>query len=335
MVAAAVAHIDGTPKGIRGWTTAATRHHRPRSPASARLALQRRSFRHRRLVARCLLLSRLAPTTSPHPPGGLPLAVAEKEKSEREREEGWSGNGRGRMLTWHPDMWAREGSDGLKILRRDGRAFGPGRRAARWRVVFGPWAECQKRPIGNPINRLRLRRWTTSSFSCPNAGAAASSALRLHTIHALKDQAAGCQANVTSHFQPVGDPGGVEADPGAERLGVESVEDLVADDGEAGVHHLRAFFLQHADHLVQPHRPLPLPLPLLPDRLAHHHHVQRPILAPHLHHRHPAAAAIAGAGGECRRLLLPLLQLVDPPLELLDVRRRLLQEGGDEEEEVE
>ncbi|TVU22269.1 hypothetical protein EJB05_31953, partial [Eragrostis curvula] len=113
-------------------------------------------------------------------------------------------------------------------------------------------------------------------------------------------------------LQPLGDPGGLEADPGADRLRVDGVEDLVADDGEAGADDLGALLLQHRDHLVQLERP---------PGLADEHHVQRPVLIPHLDHRHTHAdgRAIAAAAA------LPTLQLLDPPLELLDVRRCVFQ----------
>lgn len=135
-------------------------------------------------------------------------------------------------------------------------------------------------------------------------------------------------------MQPLRDPGGVEADPRAERLRVDGVEDLVADDGEAGADHLGALLLQRRDDLVQLERPA---------GVADEHHVQRPVLVPHLDHRHAHAAAAAAAGrrrrgraaaAEARRWAgsraataprLPLLQRLDPRLELLDVRRRAVQ----------
>jgi hypothetical protein len=127
--------------------------------------------------------------------------------------------------------------------------------------------------------------------------------------------------------QPLGDPGGVDADPGAERLRVDGVEYLVPDDGEAGADHLGALLLQHGDDLVQLEGP---------GGLADEHHVQRPVLAPHLDDRHAHASAAAGGPGRRRCSLrgraaavaaarLPLLQRLDPLLELLDVRRRAVQ----------
>lgn len=125
--------------------------------------------------------------------------------------------------------------------------------------------------------------------------------------------------------EAVGDPGGVEADAWAERLGVDGVEDLVGDGGEAGADDLGAFLLQHGDHLVKLER--------LPG-LAHQRHVHRRVLLlPHLHHRQHLAVAFAVAGGGRRAAtaaiagagLLAAPQLVDARLELLDVRRRAVQ----------
>jgi hypothetical protein len=111
-------------------------------------------------------------------------------------------------------------------------------------------------------------------------------------------------------LQPLGDPGRLEPDPGADRLRVDGVEDLVADGGEAGADDLGALLLQHRDHLVQLERP---------PGLADQHHLQRAVLVPHLDHRHAHARSLRTAA------LALLLQLLDPLLELLDVRRRVVQ----------